>query len=517
MDEINDYCDSLIVEIESLIEKKVQKFDISGDIDDLKYKLNLLVYVKEKVIERNEKEKSNNFSLFLKLIISNCLTFLIKKIKIDDKILEYYFKLIENIFEKCEKIKSNKNLDVLFLFHQFNLEDNEKISNYIIENCKRYSSTRFAIGYYFKSNWFSIIYKLCLADFNITDKFMIREVKMNEIKNEIIYLTWKNQKKLVINIGKEKYLNEFFQTKCNILLEKMEINFEKYFINSKEFEQIHGIFNFLSELVLNYSNINYYKELQFLKRHQFKSQDEYLNAKETKYYKYSQFEKENEMFKIDIKMFNQSKISILDLNNCFDKGYNYDIYFERKTVEPSVNAFVRSSFYHQWFSFSPFERKHIWLEIINNEESFMRILNIHLTTKSYVDKFNNLLNEKKTKMPLINISKIGLGRYKDVLFFANFVDLDSKYINIQKQDSQTNDIIDAISHYSYQTSEGSLVVFDIRPIKINNSILITEPIIFSILPNTFSSSNLGLKGIAQFKANHICNKVCKELEFEKLI
>jgi hypothetical protein len=68
IDEINDYCDTLITDIENLIEKKVKKFDISGDIDDLKYKLNLLIQAKEKITEKNKKEKSNIITFTLKII-----------------------------------------------------------------------------------------------------------------------------------------------------------------------------------------------------------------------------------------------------------------------------------------------------------------------------------------------------------------------------------------------------------------------------------------------------------------
>ena len=426
--------------------------------------------------------------------------------------------MIENLFDNCEKIKSNKKCDVLLLFHELNLEGNQKISNYIIENCKRYPLTRFATGYYFSFDnaWFSTKYKLYLKDFDKNDGFTFREVKMNQLKDEIICLTWNNQSKLVINIGREKNLNEFFQTKSNTLLDEMNILFANYSGSDPS-----GIFYLLSNIIYDISYLNFFKELIFLKRHKFKCLDEYLNEKETKLYKYSQFDKENAMFQIHIKICNRYSINNFDLNNCFDNGCNYSIYFESKTIKPSINTFVKSGFFQvlntSYLIFSSFETKYIWLEIIDNEESIMRILNIHLTAKSYIDKFKILLDEKNFRLPLINVSKVGLGRCKDLLFYANFVNLDSTYINIQKQDCQTNDIMDAIAHFSYEISKGSLVVFDIRPIKTNNSILITEPIIFSNIPNTFSSSDLGLKGIEQFKANHKCNTICKELKFEKLI
>ena len=75
VNEINDYCDTLIADIENLIEKKIKKFDISGDIVDLKNKLNLLIHVKENIIEKNEKEKSINLNFIFKIIIRNYLIF----------------------------------------------------------------------------------------------------------------------------------------------------------------------------------------------------------------------------------------------------------------------------------------------------------------------------------------------------------------------------------------------------------------------------------------------------------
>jgi hypothetical protein len=71
IDEINDYCDKLITDIEKLIEKKLEKFDISGDIDDLKFKLNLLIKVKEKIIEENDKRKSIVIFYLFKISMKN--------------------------------------------------------------------------------------------------------------------------------------------------------------------------------------------------------------------------------------------------------------------------------------------------------------------------------------------------------------------------------------------------------------------------------------------------------------
>ena len=55
IDEINNYCDKLINDVLKMRERKKEGYDVSSDMDDLKYKIALLNDVKQKIREREVK------------------------------------------------------------------------------------------------------------------------------------------------------------------------------------------------------------------------------------------------------------------------------------------------------------------------------------------------------------------------------------------------------------------------------------------------------------------------------
>jgi hypothetical protein len=75
---------------------------------------------------------------------------------------------------------------------------------------------------------------------------------------------------------------------------------------------------------------------------------------------------------------------------------------------------------------------------------------------------------------------------------------------------QTQNVLESLAHFTYDLTKGEMVVLDLRPINITqHKILITEPVIYSIMPDRFSSSDLGANGIESFKRQHTFNLICQ--------
>ena len=87
----------------------------------------------------------------------------------------------------------------------------------------------------------------------------------------------------------------------------------------------------------------------------------------------------------------------------------------------------------------------------------------------------------------------------------------------KKNDNNSNackEMIDAFMHYTYKETNQNLIVFDVRTLmeSYENSIVLTEPIIFSVDANRYGASNLGESGIKLFMDQHCCNSICSILE-----
>ncbi|KAL4471762.1 hypothetical protein ABPG74_008655 [Tetrahymena malaccensis] len=65
----------------------------------------------------------------------------------------------------------------------------------------------------------------------------------------------------------------------------------------------------------------------------------------------------------------------------------------------------------------------------------------------------------------------------------------------------------ALSHYSYQMTEGYLLIVDLQGV----GGLLTDPQIHCMDQNRFGSGNLGYQGIFKFFLTHQCNKYCQNL------
>ena len=69
-------------------------------------------------------------------------------------------------------------------------------------------------------------------------------------------------------------------------------------------------------------------------------------------------------------------------------------------------------------------------------------------------------------------------------------------------------VMQAISHFSYHTSNGQSVLCDLQGGVYQDGVVLTDPVVCSI-PRTYGPTDLGLQGMNSFFANHTCNEFCR--------
>ena len=66
----------------------------------------------------------------------------------------------------------------------------------------------------------------------------------------------------------------------------------------------------------------------------------------------------------------------------------------------------------------------------------------------------------------------------------------------------------AVSHYSYHTSNGRSVLCDLQGGVYQDGVILTDPVVM-LVSRCYSPTDLGLEGINTFFANHTCNEYCR--------
>lgn len=70
------------------------------------------------------------------------------------------------------------------------------------------------------------------------------------------------------------------------------------------------------------------------------------------------------------------------------------------------------------------------------------------------------------------------------------------------------DVMQALSHYSYHSSNGSLLICDLQGGIYRDGFILTDPVIMSAT-REYGPTDLGLEGFSTFFALHKCNKFCQ--------
>ena len=445
-------------------------------------------------------------------------------------------------YDICNQIK-HQHFDVLLMFHEIDLNqgENKNMIHYIILKTKELSSSRFAIGFYFKnrlsvSNMFDFNYfklfsnehRLFLVNFNTATLkyFTDTLIENNEnIKAKILNLDWKSSNhKIVINLGYDSNLLSNFSFENDIYTSSFrtkKINFFNIKLDSNHID-VDLVDELLSTILIQKVNVvkhvSFLKELFLLKRHNFESFKEYkVKINNGINFKF-QF-KYNIMFIMHLETYGLSDTSgttyIKKSGNC-EKIY---VKFDEKPKEVTNSIFIASAEYNE-NNFNDSARlvqnRKIWLEKIDNFETFQRMMYIHLTAKRFLDKFKKEFKLKVQSLTDIEISEVKLGKIEDSFFFVSFINEHLNKSNISMPNQETKDILESLAHFTYDLTKGEMVVLDLRPINVTQyRILITEPVIFSIMPDRFVCSDLGAKGIECFIREHTCNSICTKLNLPK--
>ncbi|KAL3926101.1 MAG: hypothetical protein SGBAC_013600 [Bacillariaceae sp.] len=69
-------------------------------------------------------------------------------------------------------------------------------------------------------------------------------------------------------------------------------------------------------------------------------------------------------------------------------------------------------------------------------------------------------------------------------------------------------VMQALSHYSYHSSGGKLLLCDIQGGVYSNGVVLTDPVIMSTT-RSYGPTDLGTTGISSFFAYHRCNEYCR--------
>jgi len=415
------------------------------------------------------------------------------------------------------------------LFHSFDFKKNSTLLEYFHSKIGAKNSTkiRFAIAFYIQNFINSPIY-FEISQFSNYKNYKAKYIKNpNEIKSEILNLDWnKKSHKLVITLTNEigivdSLLNFLFPVNTNLAnlspyaddeiskqlkyqnIHFKKVDFKKNQVDQSIIDQICGE-HLLCLYTTDICQEDYLKELYFLKRNLFSSISDYKSSRKDKVFP-SKYDKLNDLrfyskLYLDCETFKkvnefpyveQAKISRIVLK------FNGDI------LEPTRNLFLT------WANC--LGANNIWIEIFEDERSLKRILDIHLTAECLVEDFNKI--RIRSLSVKINIAKIHRLLFDSKLFTFICVDEDLSKAEIKNPSESVFEAMECFSHFTYEKTNQNLIVIDLRTLRLSkNEFLITEPVVFSMLPERFSSSDLGLSGIENFKNQHKCNRHCKEID-----
>lgn len=69
-------------------------------------------------------------------------------------------------------------------------------------------------------------------------------------------------------------------------------------------------------------------------------------------------------------------------------------------------------------------------------------------------------------------------------------------------------VMQALSHFSYHTTNGQTLLCDLQGGVYNNGVVLTDPVVMSN-ERRFGPTDLGPHGISTFFGNHVCNEFCR--------
>ncbi|GBB99217.1 hypothetical protein RclHR1_03450012 [Rhizophagus clarus] len=159
----------------------------------------------------------------------------------------------------------------------------------------------------------------------------------------------------------------------------------------------------------------------------------------------------------------------------------------------------------------------------NPFEKYLEAVEISTVAYFLSEEFNYFARKKK--IPKINFLKVKLLRNGTIDLCTRYYTVeprlkDAEYKRFNANTGVITELrptLEAFVHFTYEYTEGYLVVCDLQGIELNNEFLLTDPAIHCVDPLRFGRTNFGENGIKQlFLANHKCNDICKNLKLNHI-
>ena len=423
------------------------------------------------------------------------------------------------------KRKEKSTFDILYLFSSSDLKKSSTLLEYYHSKVEAQVSVRmrFATAFYMQNinsspNYFEI------SQFNNYKQFKPKYIyNINEIKASILNLDWNEKShKLVLILNKKGIVDLNFllqdensvktlsnENGINEQIKYKNIHFKKVELNKNQVDQsiVDQIFKerFLSLQAEDLCQEDYLRELYFLKRNSFSSSAEYKISREDKVLPVKYAKLKSQRINAECEIF--KKETEFSYPKCENRKW-IDLTFKKDILKTARNLFLTCAKYNN--------DKIIWVEIFNNESSLNRILDIHLTAEYLVEQFK-MLKSSRLKIKMAKINRF-LFDQLDISKLLTFlcVGEDLSKAEILNPSESVYEAMQCFTHFTYEETNRNLLVLDLRTLHLRNEFLITEPIVFSLTPGRFSSSDLGSRGIEDFKSQHKCNEFCKEIGLKAL-
>ena len=82
-------------------------------------------------------------------------------------------------------------------------------------------------------------------------------------------------------------------------------------------------------------------------------------------------------------------------------------------------------------------------------------------------------------------------------------------------DSEYSATLEAFSHWTYQETDGYLMVTDLQGIRAGDRFILSDPAIHCTDASRFGETNLGEDGFRMRFSKHKCNSICKALDLKR--
>ncbi|CAG8608350.1 4744_t:CDS:1, partial [Ambispora leptoticha] len=161
-------------------------------------------------------------------------------------------------------------------------------------------------------------------------------------------------------------------------------------------------------------------------------------------------------------------------------------------------------------------------------EKYLESIEISAITTYLSIKFNSAAGRKN--IPLVNFVRVHLVRAtmsSRTVYYSVEPELQGAEFRRFNSNSgfitEYRPVLEAFSHFTYQHTDGFLVVCDLQGIELSevehhaSRFLLTDPAIHCVDPLRFGKTNLGKDGIKRcFLANHRCNDICNKLHLRRI-